>query len=79
MDGNRLLVGGSEDTASLTGGIMRNNFMGTIEKVRMWSAVLRRLITIKVAINSEGESRTHGHREEKQVLGGATRLQANDA
>ena len=33
MNGSRLLVGGSEDTANITDGIMRNNFYGTIDKV----------------------------------------------
>ena len=33
MSSRRLLVGGSEDTVSLTGRVMRNNFYGTIDKV----------------------------------------------
>ena len=35
MSASRLLVGGSENTVGLTGGVMRNNFYGTIDKVRV--------------------------------------------
>jgi len=36
MASRRLLVGGSEDTAGITDGLMRNNFYGTIDKVFVW-------------------------------------------
>jgi len=35
MSASRLLVGGSENTVGITGGVMRNNFYGTIDKVRV--------------------------------------------
>ena len=38
MSGSHMLVGGSDDTATITDSVMRNNFYGTIDKVLYYSA-----------------------------------------
>ena len=62
MSGSRLLVGGSENTANITNGIMRNNFYGTIDKVRTHrskSTARAFYYFIILCLRQQGPSRAH--------------------